>query len=351
VIINRLRSRPKNRAPDVRPPPVHLRLIEDLCDCDHLTVAVDPCGRTSGAPNSGNPIRQVRAPYSVAQVRQLIEAAKSPMMGGRHARRQIAEIVGKRPEELTDEEIRANAVAAGQTQENRQPFSVNLAATWMAYRDRWHHNRYLQFLATRDESVCALTDDEFKEKYGQSPVAQINDYIAPDFCFVEPSLAHADKDRDVALVLHNAQGVEVSLSALSSGEQLMLGLTTALYNGGTGLPKVLLFDETASSLHPVLAQKFLQFIREEFVKRLGIKCILVTHSPSLVALAPEDSIFLMDNGSNPPIKLCRRDDAIGALTAGVPTLRVDLANRRQVFVEDRHDVVWYEAIYLGAREN
>jgi hypothetical protein len=61
-----LRSRPKNRAPDVRPPPVHLRLIEDLCDCDHLTVAVDPCGRTSGAPNSGNPIRQVRARYPIA---------------------------------------------------------------------------------------------------------------------------------------------------------------------------------------------------------------------------------------------------------------------------------------------
>jgi len=52
----------------------------------------------------------------------------------------------------------------------------------------------------------------------------------------------------------------------------------------------LLLDEVDASLHPSMIKNLLDVIEKIFLKN-GCKVILATHSPTTVALAPEESIY------------------------------------------------------------
>ena len=139
---------------------------------------------------------------------------------------------------------------------------------------------------------------------------------------------------------------EVKISELSSGEKILIALAFALYNNDhvTQLPKILLLDETDASLHPSMSKQYLHILKNIFVKKLGIKVIITTHSPSTVALADEQDIFVVEN-SEQRIRKCSKDEALSVLTAGVPSLSVNYENRKQVFLESPYDVKYYEGIY------
>jgi HsdM N-terminal domain len=56
------------------------------------------------------------------------------------------------------------------------------------------------------------------------------------------------------------------------------------------------------------------------------------------------TIFIV-NKTDPRVGKVSKDKALKILTAGVPSFSVNYENRRQVFVESRNDVLFYEKIY------
>ncbi len=112
---------------------------------------------------------------------------------------------------------------------------------------------------------------------------------------------------------------------------------------GVTLPKLLLLDEMDASLHPEMVHRWLTAIANGLVAKKGISCIITTHSPTTVALAPEDSLFELVKGSSTPRRVTKQQ-ALNRLTFGLPTLSIDYSGRRQVFVESLTDAAAYEAL-------
>jgi hypothetical protein len=109
------------------------------------------------------------------------------------------------------------------------------------------------------------------------------------------------------------------------------------------MPDLILLDEVDAPLHPSMVLSLLRTIENVIVGQYGRKVIMATHSPSTVALAPEESVYLMDPSTRELHKVTR-DAAMKSLTVGVPVLSINWENRRQVFVESKHDAIFYERI-------
>jgi ABC-type cobalamin/Fe3+-siderophores transport system ATPase subunit len=120
---------------------------------------------------------------------------------------------------------------------------------------------------------------------------------------------------------------QVEFESLSSGETTIMALIFALYNSSNNghFPQVILFDEPDAHLHPSLTQVFLNVIKDVLVDRHQVKVILTTHSPSTVALAPDDSIYCMDRELGQPIKQEKRT-AINILSNGLATMTIEESN-------------------------
>lgn len=138
----------------------------------------------------------------------------------------------------------------------------------------------------------------------------------------------------------------ISPDSLSSGEKVIFSLFVAMYttNINEHHPSVMLFDEPDAYLHPSLSRMMLDVMQDVFIKKYNIKVILTTHSPSTVALAPEQSIYKMDKDSRIMVKSSKKD-AILALTSGLNTLSVYYENIKQVFVEADNDNRYYTQVF------
>jgi energy-coupling factor transporter ATP-binding protein EcfA2 len=135
----------------------------------------------------------------------------------------------------------------------------------------------------------------------------------------------------------------IEASDLSSGEKVLLQLILWLFTAGKEdvFPKLLILDEPDAHLHPSMTQQFLDVISEVLVKKYGVRVILSTHSPSTVALAPENSVFQIERSASAVLPVASRADIISVLTAGLVT--VSRASKF-CFVEDEDDVAFYETV-------
>lgn len=151
-------------------------------------------------------------------------------------------------------------------------------------------------------------------------------------------------------LLKKSTGKRIDFANLSSGEKKIIALivklfTSDFYKQNLELPELIVLDEPDSYLHPELAKLLIEVLNESFVKKLGVKVIITTHSPSTVALTPEDSLFELKNEPTTSLRKVSKDEALKILTFGVPTLSIDYKNHRQVFVESPTDVFYYQSIY------
>ena len=130
---------------------------------------------------------------------------------------------------------------------------------------------------------------------------------------------------------------------LSSGEKVILQLVLWLYNSKhhNRFPRLLLLDEPDAHLHPSMTRQFMDVIKEVLVERYKVRVILTTHSPSTVAMAPDNSVFVMSR-TQPRIRpSVSKADTVGLLTAGFVIVS---RGTRYVLVEDEADVEFYSAI-------
>lgn len=122
-------------------------------------------------------------------------------------------------------------------------------------------------------------------------------------------------------LIDSDKGVSISYQHLSSGEQILFALALCLFKGKSDnvFPKLLLLDEIDATLHPSMIGNLLHVIQEVLLKR-GTKVILATHSPTTIALAPEESIFVVNKDGDRRIEKCDRKEALKILTEGIMTM-------------------------------
>ena len=68
-----------------------------------------------------------------------------------------------------------------------------------------------------------------------------------------------------------------------------------------------------------MMQNMLDVIDHIFLKQ-GVKVILVTHSPTTIALAPESSVFVMNRSGSARIEKKTKQEALSVLTQGFATI-------------------------------
>lgn len=230
-------------------------------------------------------------------------------------------------------------------------FQQAFGRLFSTYRELIHQNDRLEKYPPKDdEGLSHLNDEEFVGRFGEPPwnfVNTILDVCKLDFR-VEPPPLHEVGSYEPKLVKCSSD-VEMRFQDLSSGEKVLMSFALCLYNAQDArqekpFPKLLLLDEIDAPLHPSMVASLLETIKSVLVDTKGVSVILTTHSPSTVALAPEDSLYEM-NPTGPAVQKISKSRAVAILTYGVPTLSVSLEGRRQVFVESRTDAVVYERLY------
>lgn len=221
-------------------------------------------------------------------------------------------------------------------------FQSNLAQIFKHYQilhAKNDINCYLKDKKGRTD-VEALSDAEFEAKHGEPPWVLANEILSSaniGYLLTTPEGQHHEDPFTIKLV-NQESGLEILFSDLSSGEKVLLSLALALYNSHfeRTYPDVLLLDEPDCHLHPSMAGKLLKVIEDVFVRERNVKVIMTTHSPSTVALAPDESLYAMTK-SEGRISKQTKDRCIKILTSGVPSLSISYDNRVQVFTESKYD--------------
>lgn len=237
--------------------------------------------------------------------------------------------------------------------ENNDVFSQSFSQLFKRYQVRKLDNEFNEFRNQKDDKVKFLSEAKFLERYGEAPWDFVNKIISEaNLNYHINSPVNQDRDAPFELKLVNdINGAEINFNDLSGGEKVLMSLALSLYNSNYDIeyPQILLMDEPDAPLHPSMTRQFLQVLENVFVRDKNVKVILTTHSPSTVALAPETSLYQM-NKKNPRIVKTTKDKALKILTFGVPSLSITYENRRQVFVESKNDVTFYERVYEKLRD-
>lgn len=237
---------------------------------------------------------------------------------------------------------------------NQDIFQCDLSQIFKLYhllQEENDINCYLKDKKGRAD-VEALSDDEFIDRHGEAPWILANEILSSGgmgYYLTTPENQSSGEPFTAKLISH-LDGTEINFSDLSSGEQVLMSLSLMLYNSHYEriYPEVLLLDEPDCHLHPSMAGKLIKIIEEVFVIRRNVKVIMTTHSPSTVALTPEDYLFVMKKDGGRLSKQSK-ERCIKTLTAGVPALSIDYDNRVQVFVESKYDAKNYSAIYEAVK--
>lgn len=182
-----------------------------------------------------------------------------------------------------------------------------------------HHNQKYG----KNEAV--LTEDEFISRHGEKPWKAINKILnqfhSLKYKVNSPEGKKFSDSFQLKLEHLDKNNLNVDFNNLSSGEKILMALVASIYRASTstGFPNLLLLDEIDASLHPSMIQNMLDAIQDIFLNK-GIKVILVTHSPTTIALAPEESIFVMKQSGSNRIEKKSKQDALNVLTQGFVTL-------------------------------
>jgi AAA15 family ATPase/GTPase len=231
----------------------------------------------------------------------------------------------------------------------------NISSIYYEYWDRYIRNltqkTYHEHI---NPSFEYLSEEEFKKKWGENPWEIFNEILSKTeyFNYITTTPEETLPSSFELKLIHKEKDIQIEPRDLSSGENVIWTMLMAMFKAKLdgSFPKLLLLDEVDAVLHPSATKTFLKFIQEDLVKKFGVKVIMATHSATTVALAPEGSVYVMEQvGKRKAIKKTSRDKALLQLTEGVHTLSINYENRKQVFVESPNDVKFYETVYTSIK--
>lgn len=170
-----------------------------------------------------------------------------------------------------------------------------------------------------------VSEEDFIAAHGPKPWNLLNDILQTfdslEYRINSPEGSDCFLTYQLKLVHIRNSTLMIDFSSLSSGEKILMALVASIYKASTDnvFPDVLLLDEIDASLHPSMMKNMLEVIRNIFLAH-SVRVILVTHSPTTIALAPEDSVYVMNKPGLKRIEKKTKQEALSILTEGFATL-------------------------------
>jgi len=170
-----------------------------------------------------------------------------------------------------------------------------------------------------------VREEDFVSAHGAKPWELMNEILRTfdslEYKVNSPEGSDVFASFILKLVHTKNPALEIDFSALSSGEKVLMALVASVYKASMDnvFPDILLLDEVDASLHPSMMKNMLEVIRSVFLTR-SVRVILVTHSPTTIALAPEESIYVMNRAGLNRIEKKSKQTALSILTEGFATL-------------------------------
>ena len=233
-------------------------------------------------------------------------------------------------------------------------FSAQMADIFKLYYERKENNDYHRYIAeVKHESSKYLSDEDFEKTYGPAPWDLINEMLSQADLPYEVNHPEGDKENDFHLKLHDPiRNIDIQVNDLSTGEKVLMSLALAIYNTTESgeKPDVLMLDEPDAPLHPEYSKLLIDTVKTSIVEKAKVAVIITTHSPTTVAMADEESLYKMDKDLGHPEKTTK-NAALKLLTESLRNLRVSVNSRRQIFVESKYDVHYYEQLFSLVCDN
>lgn len=228
-------------------------------------------------------------------------------------------------------------------------FTSQIGTIFKLYQTRLDENK-MNEVSNKEEgtSLPVLTNEQFEQKYGRKPWEVINEMMRTAHLpyEVEAPTRYRPSINYHLQLIDRQRNIRIQVNDLSTGEKVLMSLALSIYSTEekAARPDVLLIDEPDAPLHPEYSNYLIQAIKESIVDKSGVRVIITTHSPTTVAMAPEESIYQMSREKSMPIKVTKQQ-AINLLTKDLDNMRVSIEERRQIFVESKYDVGFYNRLY------
>lgn len=312
----------------------------------HIDENCDYMGFTNNRKQAWNNVKQYLVDYNNQRTRYRTTFDQYVSSDKRKKRtlEKLAKIVNWDAEKITEELFDEHYEISSD-----EMFSSQFASIFKLYQVRLIENEFNLFLnEKKGQHNKVLSDEEFEKLYGPKPWELINRMLSrAGLTYQVNHPEGSNKELDFQLHLTDVNtGTEIRVNDMSTGEKVLMALALSIYNTKeeTARPDVLLLDEPDAALHPEFSKVLVSAIEESIVKEAKVKVVISTHSPMTVVLAPEDSIFLMDKNRSRPVKITKQQ-AVNILTKDLDNVRLSIENRRQVFVESKYDVGFYNRLY------
>jgi ABC-type branched-subunit amino acid transport system ATPase component len=255
--------------------------------------------------------------------------------------------IQKKIEDITEKNI-ADSFDISMMAEN-DFFTAQFALIFKNYHRLLEENNINKYYVTQNllPTSPIMSDDDFIKKNGLPPwdfVNSILEEINVPYKVNSPLGTRTDSSFNFRLI-DRTSGTEISSQDLSTGEKVLMSLALAIYNtkGDNNKPEFLLIDEPDAALHPSMSRKMVKILNYNIVTVSEIPAIITSHSPTTIISSEGISIYQMERG-NPIPKKISVQKAVELLSSDIPFLKISNDHRRQVFVESKYDVAYYELI-------
>lgn len=233
---------------------------------------------------------------------------------------------------------------------------TQLGKIFTHYFFRYELNQYNEFRnSDYGETHETLSEDEFTKRHGPKPWNVVNEILKTfsslPYSINSPEGLARNDNFQIKLIHDEKPSVSPVFNELSSGERILMALVASIFKSNTDshFPDVLLLDEIDASLHPSMMKNLLDVIQNIFLQN-GVKVILVTHSPTTIALSPEESIFVVNKSGENRIVKKTQSEALEILTEGFATLEKGIQLFDQIskvditILTEGHNVAYIEKL-------
>jgi energy-coupling factor transporter ATP-binding protein EcfA2 len=205
-----------------------------------------------------------------------------------------------------------------------------LGKVFWDYYVRFSQNQVYEYQSQKHgKEYPFLSEGDFFKAHGRPPWELVNEVLVSfdslKYRVTSPEGSNIFGNYQLRLQHIDQPDLKVEFSQLSSGERILMALVASVYKSSSDkhFPDVLLLDEVDASLHPSMMKNMLDVIQRVFLAQ-GVKVILITHSPTTLALAPEDSVYVMNRTGSNRIEKKSNSAALSILTQGFATLEEGL---------------------------
>lgn len=255
--------------------------------------------------------------------------------------RRIARKLGKKEEELSENEIRKHAI------DNFESLTTVDELTRFLTNENQRYMRRVTYLMEN----CQIEEAKLLASQ-ERPYQTINrifrQYGFDYFNMLDPFPENRKRNGEIRF--EGKENEIVDYNSLSSGEQAIVQFVIWSYGQdfrGNRLNTMVL-DEPDAHLHPSMCKMMVEIFSEMSAKKEtgggGIRIIITTHSPSTVAFTPEGSLFVMQREADNKriVRPTTTEEAVDILSDGIFTFSRAMSKFTLLSSSTKHNLVFVE---------